>query len=117
MCDIVCASFEGIEADLWYLDISHRIRHGVSQAYLAEQSCACIDFVSDSKAYISCVATAPDARGNGSAARLLEHIRRNLEAESLTGMLWCYPELEAYYNKISFEKKDEDIILIKNEAT
>ena len=115
---ILNSSFQGLQYDLWYADMSHRIRHEVSRAFTYKSaSCANIEFCLNGKAYISSVATLPAARGHGGASGLLKHIAAMLSRYKIEGYLWCYEELADFYTKLGFKLTDDDIILIKKDNT
>lgn len=115
MCDTVCACFDIPEADLWLTDLSHRIRHHVTRAYMYQSSCAAVDFETPSTAYISNAATPPSDRGKGHAAKLLHALTESIILGGKTPCLWCYQELEGFYTKVGFTKKDSDIMLMIKE--
>ena len=58
--------------DEWYADISHRFRHGIAKAKVAQNAVALAGFVTDDSALISGVATKPSARGNGEGSAALD---------------------------------------------
>ena len=113
MYDIVRDAFGDMEFDLWYADMSHRIRHGVSRAFIHKGvSCACVDFVYEGAAYISQVAVLSDERGKGYARRLLDMISRMLLNEGNIPRLWAFEELEGFYRKAGFVPVGEDYFYI-----
>ncbi|MBQ5333751.1 MAG: GNAT family N-acetyltransferase [Oscillospiraceae bacterium] len=113
MYDIVRDAFGNMEFDLWYADMSHRIRHGVSRAFMYHGvSCACVDFVYEGAAYISQVATLSDERGKGYAGKLLDMISRMLLNEGNIPRLWAFEELEGFYRKAGFVPIAEDCFYI-----
>lgn len=108
--------FGDFQYDLWYADMSHRIRHKVSKAFMCGGStCAAMDFCIGKKAYISAVGTLPEERGKGLGSGLLKHIAAELELSGAEGFLWCFEELEEFYSHIGFRQIGEDIILLKKE--
>lgn len=113
MYNIVKEAFGETEFDLWYADMSHRIRHGVSRAYIYKGiSCACVDFVYKGYGYISQVASLSEYRRKGYAGRLLDMISRSLSGEGTITRLWAYDELEGFYLKAGFSPVGEDYIYI-----
>lgn len=115
MYDIVKDAFGETEFDLWYTDMSHRIRHGVSEAFIYKGvSCACVDLVYEGTAYISQVATLSGERGKGYAGKLLDLISCMLLNEGNIPRLWAFEELEGFYRKAGFIPVGEDIIYFKN---
>ena len=110
MYGIVRDAFGIGEFDLWYADMSHRIRHGVSRAFMYHGvSCACVDFIHEGAAYISQVATVSGERGKGYSGRLLDMISRVLIKEGNVPRLWAFEELEGFYRRAGFIPVDEDI--------
>lgn len=116
MYEIVKASFGETELDMWYADMSHRIRHEVSKAYMHKNAaCACVDFIYEGAAYISQVAVMPHQRGNGYGRKILETISGELLNAGTVPRLWAYDEVIGFYSSIGFSEIDEDHIYIKKE--
>lgn len=114
MYEIVKASFGETEFDMWYADMSHRIRHGVSKAYMyINAACACVDFIYEGAAYISQVAVMPDQRGNGYGRKILETISGELYKTGTVPRLWAYDDVMGFYSSIGFSETDEDYIYLK----
>lgn len=100
--EIVGASFPEADLSLWYCDISHRIRHGISRGFLLGSSFAAADTVYGGEAFLSSVATAPEYRRTGSMKRLLdslpyERISVIAEADMVGFYLKCGFEAAAEY--------------------
>lgn len=116
MYEIVKASFGETEFDMWYADMSHRIRHGVSKAYMYKSAaCACVDFIYEGAAYISQVAVMPDQRGKGYGRELLDMLSCELNKSGTVSRLWAYDDVMGFYRSIGFSEIDEDNIYIKKE--
>ena len=114
MYEIVKASFGETELDLWYADMSHRIRHEVSRSYIYKNAaCACVDFIYEGAAYISQVAVLHDQRGNGYGRELLDMISCELLNAGTVPRLWAYDDVIGFYHSIGFLETDEDFIYIK----
>ena len=98
----------------WYADMSHRIRHGVSKAYLLENSAAaavmCEGF---GMSYLSFVCTKPEARGKGLAAALLGYLGGEARKKGLSLTLICTEELLPFYRKVGFDPADSEFLLTK----
>lgn len=110
---IVSRSFEGI-TDLWYTDISHRIRHGVSRGYLYDNKAVLtVDFTYGGTAYISSVAVLPGERGQGLGRRLLYSVSRELLKENKTGVVWADESTADYYRKLGFAAVSDDIFFVR----
>ncbi|MGN1100622.1 MAG: GNAT family N-acetyltransferase, partial [Huintestinicola sp.] len=108
------ASFGETEFDMWYADMSHRIRHGVSKAYMHKNAaCACTDFIYEGAAYISQVAVMPDERGKGYGRELLDMISCELLNAGTVPRLWAYDDVMGFYRSIGFSETDEDYIYLK----
>lgn len=102
VADIVNKSF-GIDRDAFYLDMSHRIRHGVSRAVLLEHSALVIQHCANGEALLSAVATDPDYRGRGNASRLILGVCAYLAPNKVN--LLCEPKLEGFYEHLGFVKE------------
>ena len=92
-----------IDRDAFYLDMSHRIRHGVSRAVLLERSALVIQHCANGEALLSAVATDPDCRGRGSASRLILGVCAYLSPNKVN--LLCEPNLEGFYERLGFVKE------------
>ena len=111
MYEIIKASFGETELDMWYADMSHRIRHGVSKAYMYKNAaCACVDFIYEGAAYISQVAVMPDQRGNGYGREILETISCELLSSGTFPRLWAYDDVIGFYSRAGFAAACEDFI-------
>ena len=114
MYEIVKASFGETEFDMWYADMSHRIRHGVSKAYMYKNAaCACVDFIYEGAAYISQVAVMPEQRGNGYGRKMMETISGELLRSGTVPRLWAYDDVIGFYRSIGFSEIEDDYIYIK----
>jgi hypothetical protein len=76
---IFTQSFEDTDFISFYSDLSHRVRHGVSKAFLYNSSFAVCDFTAGGTKYLSCLCTLPGKRRNGDMKRLLSCISRGDE--------------------------------------
>ena len=111
MYDIVRAAFGVSEFDLWYADMSHRIRHGVSRAFMCDNvSCACIDFVYGGYGYISQVAVSPEHRGNGYGRKITHMVSGELAGMGAVSRLWAYDDVYDFYRRLGFEPVGYDNI-------
>lgn len=98
---ILKASFE-IDYEPWYLDMSHRIRHGVSKFYGYNGSVLCVQHNLCGEALLSQIATVPEMRNKGDASGLITAVCRKLSKREI--FLLCEDKLVKFYNKIGFEK-------------
>lgn len=111
---ILNACFEGLAFEGWYTDMSHRVRHGISEVFTYKNgTCASIDFRGGENAYISGVATVPAMRGQGNAGNMLKFISGKLKKACLQGYLWADEKSAGFYERLSFPKADEDEMFIK----
>lgn len=91
-----------IDFEPWYLDMSHRIRHGVSQTRKLDGSVLVIQHNLFGSALISQVATLPENRGKGMASRLLSAVCAELSESEI--FVICEDRLCGFYEKNGFEK-------------
>ncbi len=97
--DIIGTVF-GFEFEPWYLDMSHRIRHGVARCRKLGGSALVIQHEINGEALISQVATLPSERGKGSASRLLSAACAELSGSAV--YVLCEDKLTAFYEKNGF---------------
>ena len=91
----------GFEFEPWYLDMSHRIRHGVSRCRRLEGSALVIQHEINGEALISQVATLPGQRGRGFASRLLSAACAELSDSEV--FILCEDKLIPFYRNNGFE--------------
>lgn len=99
----------GMEFEPWYLDLSHRIRHGVSTAALAGRSALVIQHRANGEALLSQVATDPLYRGQGSASKLILGVCAALSPDRV--FVLCERRLEGFYARLGFTVQDVKYIL------
>lgn len=90
----------GFEFEPWYLDMSHRIRHGVARCRKLGGSALVIQHEINGEALISQIATLPSERGKGSASRLLSAACAELSGSEV--FVLCEDKLTAFYEKNGF---------------
>jgi ribosomal protein S18 acetylase RimI-like enzyme len=113
MYEIVSKAFGETAFDLWYADMSHRIRHGISKAYIYKNAaCACVDFVFEGAGYISQVAVMPSERGKGYGRKIADIVSGELSAEGAAARLWAYDDMAGFYRSLGFTAVCEDFIYI-----
>lgn len=83
----------------WYVDISHRIRHGGAVAVLTEQGCG-IGLLSGSSVIINGIAVGFSHRGKGFGREILNYIESFGKTRSMAFCL--HSELE-FYKKCGYE--------------
>lgn len=94
----------------WYLDMSHRIRHGVSEVRRLENSVLVIQYASDNEVLLSQIATHPDYQRQGMAKRLISAVCADYTDSSI--YVICEDELVDFYNSIGFTYEMNKCILI-----
>ena len=93
------------EFEPWYLDMSHRVRHGVSRLYGLGGSALAVQYNLNGEALISQVATLPEKRGKGCARRLISAVCAELHESEV--FVLCEDRLLDFYGKIGFVPEDE----------
>lgn len=108
---ILAESFENMgRFEEWYVDISHRVRHGVSRIYLYGDTTVTENFDVDGFVFVSHIATAKSARGKGSARRLLYRLADKFEKEGKSVHLFALDHRKNFYETIGFTPVAEDIL-------
>lgn len=92
-----------IEFEPWYLDMSHRIRHGVSSFRMLEGSVLAVQHNLNGEALLSQIATLPEARRHGNASRLILSVCAELAGSAV--YLVCGDELKGFYERIGFRRE------------
>lgn len=90
----------GFEFEPWYLDMSHRTRHGVARCLKLGGSALVIQHEINGEALISQVATLPAERGKGGASRLLSAVCAELSGSEV--YVLCEDRLISFYEKNGF---------------
>lgn len=97
------------EFEPWYLDMSHRVRHGVSRLYGLDGAALAVQYNLNGEALISQVATLPEKRGKGCARRLISAVCAELHESEV--FVLCEDRLLDFYGKIGFVPEDEKCCL------
>lgn len=100
---IISEAFGINEFDEWYVDISHKIRHDVSDIYLYKSTTATKAFDINGFVFLSHIATASADRGQGNAARLIKWLCENYEKECKEVYLYSKKERYTFYQSLGFE--------------
>lgn len=100
-----------IKHDAWYADMSHRIRHGVARARLLDGSALIIQHEINGETLLSQIATVPEKRGRGNAARLIRSVCAELSESAV--YVVCEEALTSFYRKVGFEPVGEKFIITK----
>lgn len=95
----------------WYLDMSHRIRHGVSYLAAEGASCLCVQYDLNGEALLSQIATLPEYRNKGCAKRLIYSVCASLPQRKI--YVLCEDELLAFYKKIGFSFVERKAVFVK----
>lgn len=107
---ILAESFENIGGyDGWYVDISHRIRHGIAELYLYDSTTITKAFDINGYVFLSHIATAASERGKGTARRLLYCLAEKFGGEGKNAYLFAQDHRSSFYKSIGFEAVGEDI--------
>ncbi len=97
--DILKTSFE-INFESWYLDMSHRIRHGISKLYGNDSSVLAVQHDLCGEALLSQIATIPEKRGQGKASELILSVCKMLCKSKI--FLLCEDKNLSFYRKLGF---------------
>lgn len=98
--DLLKTSFD-IEFEPWYLDMSHRIRHGVTRCAVLDGACLCVQHDLNGEALLSQISTPPQLRRQGRAARLIKAVCGELAPSEV--FVLCEDGLVQFYKHIGFE--------------
>lgn len=101
----------GFEFEPWYLDMSHRVRHGVSRLYGLDGAALAVQYNLNGEALLSQVATLPEKRGKGCARRLISAVCAELHESEV--FVLCEDKLLGFYEKIGFVPEDKKCCLRK----
>lgn len=108
---ILNESFDNmLSYDDWYVDISHRIRHGISKLYLYDGTTATQQFNINGFIFLSHIATEKSQRGRGTARRLLWMLGAEAEKRGENIYLFALDHRRSFYETIGFEPVGEDIL-------
>lgn len=91
-----------IEYEPWYLDMSHRIRHGVAQFRMLDGSVLAVQHDLNGEALLSQIATIPEKRGQGNARRLISAVCAELSDSAV--YVICEDGLRGFYEKLGFRR-------------
>lgn len=110
---ILSEAFGITEFDEWYVDISHRIRHGVSDIYLYKTTTVTKAFDINGFVFLSHIATAKSDRGQGTAGKLLKRLCESLKKDCKDVYLYSKEERYTFYLSLGFEKVLTDTVYEK----
>lgn len=112
LSDVFAILREGfdIEFEPWYLDMSHRVRHGISRCcVLRGKAALVIQHDINGEALISQVATLKAHRGEGLAKRLVTSVAASLAPSEV--YVVCEDNLVGFYEKCGFDVIGEKCII------
>lgn len=100
----------GADRDMWYTDMSHRIRHGVSSAYRCGGSYAAADIRYGDKVFISSVVSPENERHRGNIRTIFGEISRNAVCA-----VRAEPELYSFYGHMGLCAVKKQYLLINKD--
>lgn len=107
-------SFGITEYEEWYADISHRIRHGVSDIFLYKSTTVTKVFDIDGFVFLSHIATAPEGRGQGTAGNFLHWLCGEFEKQGKSVYLYAKDERRTFYKQLGFIEADKEVFYEKD---
>lgn len=112
LSDVFAIIREGfdIEFEPWYLDMSHRVRHGVTRCCIVDNKAALVvQHDINGEALISQVASLKAHRGEGYAKKLVTSVAASLAPSEV--FVVCEDALVGFYEKCGFELLDKKCII------
>lgn len=112
LSDVFAIIREGfdIEFEPWYLDMSHRVRHGVTRCCTVDNKAALvIQHDINGEALLSQVASLKAHRGEGFAKKLVSSVAASLAPSEV--FVVCKNSLTGFYEKCGFELLDKKCII------
>lgn len=110
---IISESFGITGFDEWYVDIMHRIRHGVSDIFLYKSTTVTKAFDINGFVFLSHIATANADRGQGNASKLIKWLCEKYENGCKEVYLYSKVERYTFYQLLEFEKVYTDTVYEK----
>lgn len=98
--EILNTSFD-FNYEQWYLDMSHRIRHGISQFYGFNGAVLAVQHNLCGEALLSQIATIPEQRGKGNASRLISSVCQKFCDSKV--FLLCEDKNVGFYERLGFK--------------
>lgn len=111
---IVKDSFPMVKYEDWYTDINHRVRHGIASVYLYCGATATVMADMNGTVFISLVASGSEARGKGSAKKLLRRLGLCFEKQGKEACILCKEELGPFYRKAGFYEAGKAVTVFPN---
>lgn len=104
--NIIAESFD-ISADMWYTDMSHRIRRGISYCAALDiggvKAAGAVDFTYGRNAYLSDICVLPDCRGQGFGRKIVEYLSQYAIGKGLCPIVRTRESNVDFYRKCGFE--------------
>lgn len=100
-----------IEFEPWYLDMSHRTRHRVTEFRKLAGSVLAIQYNLNGEALLSQIVSLPEQRGKHITSKLILSVCRELALSRV--FLLCENELKSFYEKLGFQITDEKYIICR----
>ncbi len=107
------------EHDIWYADVSHRIRHGTASAVLLSvnekpAACAMVLAQDHETALLGGVAVLPEYRRRGLGRKVVAGLCYTLQKEQKEVILCCDSSIKNFYEKLGFTAASEWVLLNGN---
>ena len=107
------------EHDVWYADVSHRIRHGTASAVLLSvdekpAACAMVLAQDHETALLGGVAVLPKYRRQGLGSKVVSGLCYTLQKEQKEVILCCDSSIRDFYEKLGFTVAGEWVLLNGN---
>ena len=105
--EIIGSRFE-ISFEPWYLDMSHRVRHGISRCFSDENAALVLQHEINGEALLSQVCVRRALEGQGYAGKLLKAV-----CGALSGRVQviCEEELVGFYEKCGFHAASDKYVI------
>lgn len=98
-----------IEFEPWYLDMSHRTRHGVTEFRRLDGSVLAVQYNLNGEALLSQIVSLPEQRGKHVTSRLILSVCRELVPSRV--FVLCKKSLSGFYERLGFKITDEKYII------
>lgn len=99
---IIKDGFPDVDHDGWYVDMNHKIRHGVARVYLYNGATVTAAADMNGAVYLTLLASSKAVRGTGAAKNLLRAVGTQYEKQGKETYILCREELVPFYNKAGF---------------
>ncbi|MCI5667683.1 MAG: GNAT family N-acetyltransferase [Oscillospiraceae bacterium] len=103
----VIGSRFGIPFEPWYLDMSHRVRHGITRCFSDGKAALVLQHDINGEALISQVSVLRESEGQGIAGALVRQISAALSGEV---QVICEERLCGFYEKCGYRRKSQKFI-------